>query len=198
LVRELRRHQDGEEDRMAFAIVKKNDDGTITLTNLELDEDAEGLAAFEDATSQATGHTHAKDQSNNYVLRNYLFRALANLPSRNKVQKGRDVAKKKQQNDTKNAIAKIDDEDTPSASETEDLMSSSFVPEYRPNSTDRFANSSSEEYQEMEREKEEAIKVQKARREKRDKSRSKPAADDSQVTVAGKGALVTQPEVRSI
>ena len=77
-------------------------------------------------------------------------------------------------------------------------MSSSFVPEYRPNPTDRFANSSSEEYQEMEREKEEAIKVQKARREKRDKSRSKPAADDSQVTVAEEGALVSQSEVRSI
>ena len=209
---ELRSHQDDddddddekeeeqqEEDIMAFATARKNDDGTITLINLELDEDADGLAAFEDASSQVKNHKSAKNGSGDYVLRRYLFKALQDLPSRNKTQDKRDVAKKKTEDDTKTAVAAIDDKDTPSASETEDLMSSSVVPEYRPNSTDRFADSKSMEYQEMEREKEEAIKVQKACREKRDKSRSKSAAgNDSQVTVAEEGALVAQPEVRSI
>jgi len=135
-----------------------------------LDENAEGLERYEDATSRGVRHTHAKDRSGKRVLRSYFFDMLRNIDERNRVQNNRDKREDKKQSDKemeKEAIA-----EAPSANEREDFMSqgSIYVESHNDesDSTDPFVTSSSDESKQMEQEKEDAIAKQKQKQKQKE------------------------------
>ena len=177
---------------MEFARWNKNN-GTISLTSMVLDENAEGLERYEDATSRGVRHTHAKDRSGKRVLRSYFFDMLRNIDERNKAQNNRDEREDEKQSDKemeKEAIA-----EAPSANEREDFMSQgslyveSHNEEYE--STNPHVTSSSDESKQMEQEKEDAI----AKRKKEEEEKQKEEKEN-QEAMAEEGEVGTQSEVR--